>query len=125
MVPPPEPVTCGPALLEVSPVVPERVTGGPAPLNVQGYVHRVGRTGRGGSQGLALTLVTPQDTDFHSELSQALRAEHPAVAENDAGSELMTKSESDDDSESESDDEQALEHTHKKSKRDLQQQQQV
>ncbi len=31
------------------------------PASVQGYVHRVGRTGRGGQEGAALTLFTPED----------------------------------------------------------------
>uniref|UniRef100_A0A383WG42 RNA helicase n=1 Tax=Tetradesmus obliquus TaxID=3088 RepID=A0A383WG42_TETOB len=43
------------------------------PDSVQGYVHRVGRTGRAGQSGLALTLLTPQDDDFRQELQQALQ----------------------------------------------------
>lgn len=34
------------------------------PTSCQGYVHRVGRTGRGGQEGAALTLFTPQDELF-------------------------------------------------------------
>lgn len=38
-------------------------------------MHRVGRTGRAGQSGLALTLFTPQDHDFQEELQQALAAQ--------------------------------------------------
>lgn len=31
------------------------------PMNAEDYVHRIGRTGRAGQQGLASTLVTPED----------------------------------------------------------------
>ncbi|GFH26377.1 uncharacterized protein HaLaN_24519, partial [Haematococcus lacustris] len=37
------------------------------PSSVQGYVHRVGRTGRAGKSGLALSLFTPQDAAFEAE----------------------------------------------------------
>lgn len=42
------------------------------PSSIQGYVHRVGRTGRAGQAGLALTLLTPPDSEFEGELSKAL-----------------------------------------------------
>ncbi|MFC5652247.1 DEAD/DEAH box helicase [Paenibacillus solisilvae] len=31
------------------------------PENAEGYIHRIGRTGRAGEQGLAITLVSPHD----------------------------------------------------------------
>ncbi len=31
------------------------------PMNVEDYVHRIGRTGRAGQKGQAMTLVTPED----------------------------------------------------------------
>lgn len=42
------------------------------PASVQGYVHRVGRTGRGGDIGTAITLFGPKDAAFHAELAAAL-----------------------------------------------------
>ena len=37
------------------------------------YVHRVGRTGRAGQSGVALTLFTAQDTDLQTQLCSSLR----------------------------------------------------
>ena len=34
------------------------------PHDVESYVHRIGRTGRAGGKGVALTLVAPKDMDF-------------------------------------------------------------
>lgn len=34
------------------------------PLNAESYVHRIGRTGRAGKTGIALTLVTPREIKF-------------------------------------------------------------
>ena len=31
------------------------------PFNAEDYVHRIGRTGRAGASGLAVTLVSPSD----------------------------------------------------------------
>jgi superfamily II DNA/RNA helicase len=45
------------------------------PDSVQGYVHRVGRTGRAGQSGLALSLFTPQDGLLRSALEEALGAQ--------------------------------------------------
>ncbi|GAX72585.1 hypothetical protein CEUSTIGMA_g41.t1 [Chlamydomonas eustigma] len=42
------------------------------PSSVQGYVHRVGRTGWAGQVGVAITLFTPKDQSFRGELFQAL-----------------------------------------------------
>lgn len=67
---------------------------------MQGYVHRVGRTGRAGQSGLALTLFTPADDLFKQELTDALAAQQPkngtdaAAAAGDGSS----SDESDDDS---------------------------
>ena len=36
------------------------------------YVHRVGRTGRAGQSGVALTLFTPQDADLQTQLNSNL-----------------------------------------------------
>src|SRR5690625_2591427 len=34
------------------------------PHDVESYVHRIGRTGRAGGDGIAITLVAPKDMDF-------------------------------------------------------------
>ncbi|DBA98784.1 TPA: hypothetical protein ACH3X1_014549 [Trebouxia sp. C0004] len=44
-----------------------------APSSIQGYVHRVGRTGRAGHSGVALSLFTPSDADLQKQLQSNLR----------------------------------------------------
>ena len=44
-----------------------------APSSVQGYVHRVGRTGRAGQSGVALTFFTPQNADLQDQIKSSLR----------------------------------------------------
>ena len=34
------------------------------PHDVESYVHRIGRTGRAGGDGMAITLVDPKDLEF-------------------------------------------------------------
>ena len=53
------------------------------PKSTEAYVHRVGRTGRAGSSGLALTLAAPEDGPFLEAL-EALLVEHRGDAEEDA-----------------------------------------
>lgn len=36
------------------------------------YVHRIGRTGRAGKRGVAITFLGPEDTDVYYDLKQAL-----------------------------------------------------
>jgi ATP-dependent RNA helicase DDX23/PRP28 len=40
--------------------------------NLIDYVHRIGRTGRAGKKGLAITFLGPEDTDVYYDLKQAL-----------------------------------------------------
>ena len=40
--------------------------------NVEDYVHRIGRTGRAGKKGVAITFLGPEDTDVYYDLKQAL-----------------------------------------------------
>jgi hypothetical protein len=77
-----------------------------AAVHLQGYVHRVGRTGRAGQSGIALTLFTPQDDEFREQLQQALQAQQQsaAAAAGGAGADNGSSSSSDDDS-SDSDEE--------------------
>ena len=52
---------------------------------MQAYVHRVGRTGRAGQGGTAVTLFSPQDAELEAELTQQLsdasQPSHAAAAE--------------------------------------------
>jgi len=54
------------------------------PINAEDYVHRIGRTGRAGRSGIALTIALPQD-DKHVAKIEALIGREIAVAEPPAG----------------------------------------
>jgi ATP-dependent RNA helicase DDX56/DBP9 len=41
------------------------------PASLSAYTHRVGRTGRAGAEGLAVSLIGSQDTRFFAELQEA------------------------------------------------------
>jgi superfamily II DNA/RNA helicase len=43
------------------------------PFNAEDYVHRIGRTGRAGASGVAVTLVTRDDTRLTSEIEKLIR----------------------------------------------------
>jgi ATP-dependent RNA helicase RhlE len=43
------------------------------PFNPEDYVHRIGRTGRAGASGLAVTLVSPSDNRLMSDLERLLK----------------------------------------------------
>ena len=43
------------------------------PFNAEDYVHRIGRTGRAGASGLAVTLVTRDDARLVSDIEKLLR----------------------------------------------------
>lgn len=43
-----------------------------SPASLGGYTHRVGRTGRAGAEGLALSLVGPNDAAFFEELRSSM-----------------------------------------------------
>lgn len=43
------------------------------PFNAEDYVHRIGRTGRAGASGLAVTLVSPSDTRLMADLEKLLK----------------------------------------------------
>lgn len=42
------------------------------PMQAEDYVHRIGRTGRGGSKGVAISLVGPQDWILFSKIEKLL-----------------------------------------------------
>ena len=44
------------------------------PFNAEDYVHRIGRTGRAGASGVAVTLVTKHDQRLMGELEKLLKA---------------------------------------------------
>ncbi|HET6829325.1 MAG TPA: C-terminal helicase domain-containing protein, partial [Ramlibacter sp.] len=43
------------------------------PFNAEDYVHRIGRTGRAGSSGVAITLVSPGDGRLVADLEKLLK----------------------------------------------------
>ncbi|MCG2592175.1 DEAD/DEAH box helicase [Ramlibacter sp. XY19] len=43
------------------------------PFNPEDYIHRIGRTGRAGASGLAVTLVSPSDTRLMADLEKLLK----------------------------------------------------
>lgn len=51
------------------------------PLTVEDYVHRIGRTGRAGAQGLAITLFTEHDKAQSGALINVLKAANQPVPE--------------------------------------------
>jgi ATP-dependent RNA helicase DDX23/PRP28 len=42
--------------------------------DIQSYTHRIGRTGRAGKSGVAITFLTPEDTAVYYDLKQMLSA---------------------------------------------------
>jgi ATP-dependent RNA helicase DDX56/DBP9 len=42
------------------------------PFTVEGYIHRIGRTGRAGNAGIAISLVSPQDEDLVTRIKEEL-----------------------------------------------------
>jgi len=43
------------------------------PFNAEDYVHRIGRTGRAGASGLAVTFVAPSDTRLVGDIEKLLK----------------------------------------------------
>ncbi|MFM8511427.1 MAG: helicase-related protein, partial [Betaproteobacteria bacterium] len=43
------------------------------PFNAEDYVHRIGRTGRAGASGIAVTLVTRDDTRLTGEIEKLIK----------------------------------------------------
>ncbi len=44
------------------------------PFNAEDYIHRIGRTGRAGASGLAVTLVTRDDTRLVSDIEKLIKS---------------------------------------------------
>ncbi|MCZ8167480.1 DEAD/DEAH box helicase [Silanimonas sp.] len=56
------------------------------PFNAEDYVHRIGRTGRAGASGLAITLVTRDDTRLVADIEKLIKKKielEPAELEDD------------------------------------------
>ncbi|RCI05498.1 RNA-dependent ATPase [Rhizopus stolonifer] len=51
------------------------------PLTIEAYVHRIGRTGRGGKKGTAYTFFTPEDKSHSGELINVLKQAKQNVPE--------------------------------------------
>jgi len=49
------------------------------PDHLEDYVHRVGRTGRAGNQGTAITFITPDECQYALDLIMALESSCKAV----------------------------------------------
>merc|ERR1711865_793941 len=49
------------------------------PYKLRTYVHRIGRTGRGGSKGLSVTLLEQTDLRLAEELAEVLKASRKVV----------------------------------------------
>ena len=52
-----------------------------APNHLEDYVHRVGRTGRAGQKGRAVTFLGPEDYGYAPDLVKALKQSGQAVPE--------------------------------------------
>lgn len=51
------------------------------PNHVEDYVHRVGRTGRAGQKGTAVTFISHDEAKYSSELIKALKLGNNEVPE--------------------------------------------
>mmetsp|Transcript_27137 Transcript_27137/g.76565 ORF Transcript_27137/g.76565 Transcript_27137/m.76565 type:complete len:251 (+) Transcript_27137:35-787(+) len=49
------------------------------PNNIQAYTHRIGRTGRAGKKGIAVSFVTGSDTEIYFDLKNLLTASNQNV----------------------------------------------
>jgi len=57
------------------------------PHTPEDYVHRIGRTGRAGTPGEAISLVAPEETDFLEAIEKLLKRKLPRASGSEAGSE--------------------------------------
>ena len=49
------------------------------PNNIEDYVHRIGRTGRAGAKGIAITLFTANNAKVSRDLISLLREAHQPI----------------------------------------------
>ena len=50
------------------------------PHNAEDYVHRIGRTGRAGRKGVAVTIATPEDAEAVADIERLVGKEIPRIA---------------------------------------------
>ncbi len=50
------------------------------PMNAEDYIHRIGRTGRAGQEGRAMTLVTPEETHDWAHIARKMGLPLPEMA---------------------------------------------
>ncbi len=57
------------------------------PINAEDYVHRIGRTGRAGKTGIAITLATPADAELVADIEKliAMPIERRGAGDGDTG----------------------------------------
>ena len=55
------------------------------PNNAESYVHRIGRTGRAGKEGRAITLVTSEDAKYLDAIKKLIHVEIPILPLSDIG----------------------------------------
>jgi superfamily II DNA/RNA helicase len=48
---------------------------------MEDYIHRIGRTGRAGNKGTAITFFTPHDVQYSNDLILALEKSNQEVPE--------------------------------------------
>jgi ATP-dependent RNA helicase DDX46/PRP5 len=51
------------------------------PNHCEDYVHRVGRTGRAGNKGMAITFITPEECQYSGEIIKALKLSGKEIPE--------------------------------------------
>jgi ATP-dependent RNA helicase DDX46/PRP5 len=51
------------------------------PDHLEDYIHRIGRTGRAGNKGTAITFITPEEDQYASILMKALESSKAEVPE--------------------------------------------
>jgi ATP-dependent RNA helicase RhlE len=61
------------------------------PHTPEDYVHRIGRTGRAGTPGEAISLVAPEETDFLEAIEKMLKRKLPRASGSEAGSEATSE----------------------------------
>lgn len=49
------------------------------PETAEGYMHRIGRTGRAGAQGIALSFITEDDAEMRAEIEELMTQQIPDV----------------------------------------------
>ncbi|GLI58556.1 hypothetical protein VaNZ11_000303 [Volvox africanus] len=87
------------------------------PTSLQGYVHRVGRTGRGGESGTAISFFAPGDEAFRQQLAEVLQQQqHDSAAAKEELREPGFRPDDDDDDDEDEDEDEDDEDGHDRAK---------